>query len=386
MKSLRFIHITKTAGTTIEELAKKKNIHWGMYDRGYGKLCPIERPSPWHRFTKYTENIEDTNWFMVVRNPYDRIISEFHCIHSGMYDYARYFSKSEFNHYLTREIQSRYRFGDHYSEQYKYLIKNKDVKLHILKYENLKQEFNSLMKDYNIDLEIDDPPKKLRYFTTQDISENNINLINKIYDKDFKIFNYQKIKKLRFIHITKTGGTSVENFAFSKKIRWGRFDKQYGNYDQDTSPPWHNLPCYTHNLKQYDWFMIVRNPYDRLISEFHCVWGGVGDLVSKYDKDNFNQFLQNSIKKQNEFGDHYTPQYKYLIKDDDVKVTVLKLENLKTEFPKLMSEYGLDIKLGKQLNSNKKKFHVKDLSPETLALINDVYSQDFEEFGYTKIT
>ena len=40
-KKLKFIHITKCAGSFIEEIGKKNNINWGKYHKEYGF---------WHNF------------------------------------------------------------------------------------------------------------------------------------------------------------------------------------------------------------------------------------------------------------------------------------------------------------------------------------------------
>ena len=48
MKQLKFIHITKCAGTTIENIGKKNNILWGRFYTEYG----------WHHenFSNKTKN------------------------------------------------------------------------------------------------------------------------------------------------------------------------------------------------------------------------------------------------------------------------------------------------------------------------------------------
>ena len=75
------------------------------------------------------------------------------------------------------------------------------------------------------------------------------------------------LKELKFIHITKTGGTTIEEIGKENNINWGRFHKEY--------KIWHQPLIEINNFKiqKYDWFMIVRNPYDRIISELHCNYG-----------------------------------------------------------------------------------------------------------------
>ena len=80
------------------------------------------------------------------------------------------------------------------------------------------------------------------------------------------------IKQLKFIHITKCAGTTIENVGKKNNVLWGRFHKEYGW--------WHEIfPNKSQELKlKYDWFVIIRNPYERLISEFYCKWGEIGKL------------------------------------------------------------------------------------------------------------
>ena len=75
-----------------------------------------------------------------------------------------------------------------------YLYLNDDIKIHVLKFENLKSDFDSLMKIYNIDLTLDRLDNfNNKIFGVKDIDHENIKLINEYFDKDFQLFSYDKI-------------------------------------------------------------------------------------------------------------------------------------------------------------------------------------------------
>jgi len=187
-------------------------------------------------------------------------------------------------------------------------------------------------------------------------------------------------KELKFIHITKTAGTSIEDAAKEKGILWGIYHKEYGPHHRIFS----NVPAAVRD--KYDWFMVVRNPYDRILSQYYCRWGGIGLKHIYHTKAEFNKYLMSKIINE-EFnvkfkpetsGNHFTPQYLYLHQ----QIHILKFENLAAEFPELMAKYGLDIRLQKKNVGQKGKFTVADFSPELVREINRFYARDFELFGY----
>lgn len=199
MKELKFIHITKCAGTYIEEAGKKNNIAWGKYHKEYG----------WHHNYLITRSEELKNkydWFMIVRNPYDRILSEYYC-RWGVPNRIKKDVKTveDFNKCLISKINRRtprnirdYRPGFHFCEQYKYLDPN--IPIHIIKFENMHQGLSELFAKYNLNIVLlkkkinsrnDHNAQKL--FSIKDFSPELIRLINKVYDKDFKLFGYEKM-------------------------------------------------------------------------------------------------------------------------------------------------------------------------------------------------
>ena len=194
------------------------------------------------------------------------------------------------------------------------------------------------------------------------------------------------MKELKFIHITKTGGTTIEDVGKKNGKKWGRFHKEYYT-DFKSVAPWHTkFYLLSNDLKlKYDWFTVVRNPYERIISEFYCRYGGWG-ISNKFtcSKKEFNKILKARILAQrNNIGDHYTPQHFYI--DPNIKIHIIKFENLTKEFNELMKKYNYNIRLNKHSNKGKKIYTVNDLSNEVISLINNIYHKDFEMFGYKKI-
>ena len=195
------------------------------------------------------------------------------------------------------------------------------------------------------------------------------------------------MKPLKFSHITKTAGTSIENEGKKRSIFWGRWHLDYG---------WHHGTLKSKPsilVEKYDWFTVVRNPYTRIISEFHCTFGGMGAQREKmlgFSKGDFNNYLIKKIKEMqppNKYhlpaGQHYTPQHYYT--HDTATLSVLKFENLKPEFNSLMEKYKLSVSLNKHENSNPKIFYISDINQKLRDLINKVYEKDFEYFNYDLI-
>lgn len=96
MKTINiFIHITKTAGTTIEDIGREHRIKWERLDTdtGYNKFHP--------HLIKYIscKNIYNYDWFTVIRNPYTRIVSTVNWVHKR-YIQGRKIQHNYFKYYI----------------------------------------------------------------------------------------------------------------------------------------------------------------------------------------------------------------------------------------------------------------------------------------------
>ena len=103
-------------------------------------------------------------------------------------------------------------------------------------------------------------------------------------------------QNLEFVHITKTGGTTIERVGCENGFKWGSmhyfpyFDCEgpdvssweMRKQDYANISPWHTPPKILEKLvddkenpfKGSDLFTIVRNPYTRFVSEYHCPFAG----------------------------------------------------------------------------------------------------------------
>jgi len=215
-----------------------------------------------------------------------------------------------------------------------------------------------------------------------------------------------KTGNLEFIHITKTGGTTIEKSAAEAGIRWGaclygvkginnicnkqsisREAKLQGFTSNGKLIRWHVPPHWFVNnpLKNNVTFTVVRNPYTRAISEYYCKYFGYKgkDINNKTKMNNWIRMKAKNHRK----GNHMSPQYHYVYNKHDKKIVdhVLRFENLTEEFNELMKKYFLNITLGKKTNvgRNSSSFSVANLTRLTIKMINSVYAEDFKFFNYS---
>lgn len=198
------------------------------------------------------------------------------------------------------------------------------------------------------------------------------------------------MKLLKFIHITKTGGTSIEEIGLKNNVKWGKYDSEYGKWFH---AKFINKPS-SLRLK-YDWFTVVRNPYTRIMSEYHWCVNRLN--IKETSIEQLNSFICKSINQMlylklnprfknkpryiRSKGGHFTEQHMYI--DRHSKVYIIKYENLKEEFDNLMKLYKLNISLNEHHNESIKLYTVNDLYPETIELIQQIYRRDFRKFGYS---
>jgi len=206
---LIFIHIPKTAGTSIQET-------FSMEDSGHYTCKELKKkyPKEWDIYTK----------FAVIRNPWDRLVSNYYYILSDknfwfdnvnnsitpfklnngqivpdrpkheLFDLVK--SVGNFENWTkvlshSPHIYSKMNRG--YDEQHPYIYDNDKLTVdYLLRYENLEEDFNNMFHKLNI------PITKLLKLNVTNKCDNyrelhtNVtkHLTEKLYNKDIKLFNY----------------------------------------------------------------------------------------------------------------------------------------------------------------------------------------------------
>ena len=196
-----------------------------------------------------------------------------------------------------------------------------------------------------------------------------------------------------FIHIPKTGGTSITKY-FSKKYNIPLDINSFcgNNYGK-------KIPlCTDHfilntivtiygnkiNKNNLTILVVVRNPYYRIISElFYRNEINVNNTSDEIEKK-ISIKIDEYLKFFHYFDNHYVPQYRFLCNKEEQlykNLTILKFENLNNEMHKNGFE-DFNIFLN---NNNKNVNYMSYLNNNSIQLINKIYKKDFDFFGYEMI-
>ena len=287
---------------------------------------------------------------------------------------------------------------------------------------------------------------------TQNKKIQNKKIQNKKTKKHRKIQNQEK--KIYFIHIPKTAGTTIENILYDtyknnysisiKKIKNNKNINEKLKINNIHISPHHIPPVlFKSNIlnyitNNYIVFAIVRNPYDRIISDFkfwieyaknrqhkidnltkkeNFLINEITSIYKSFDisSKNLNDFVHtviphnSTINNNNDDDDdnnnnninkniisvldgHLIPMYHYVYTYNNKKIKdceVLKYENLNEHFNNFIKKYKLNIPSNiinneKYLTNTTKKstLNKSSLDKKSLQLIQNFYYLDFKYFNY----
>lgn len=216
--------------------------------------------------------------------------------------------------------------------------------------------------------------------------------------------------RVAHIHIPKTAGTTIERqFAELGDMHWdssswcGRNRRPDRWYEDQ-----HLTLCELRQLslgdvRGLDVFAVVRDPYQRLISEFwwrhRLVFGQQAPdltafetfaaMVAAVPRDlghNFSRYIALADRDHANVLIHLRPQWQYVCDAagrPDPEVEVVRFERLRDDLEPLYRRWGV---ASRPFGQPRQPLELAEYyTDESLAVVNTVYERDFEWFGYQRV-
>jgi len=196
-------------------------------------------------------------------------------------------------------------------------------------------------------------------------------------------------RKIIFIHIPKTGGSSIETMLSDN----GRYELHYHCVRNGRSQ--HHLTAFELKYalgpmyQNYFKFAFIRDPYDKMISEYYWCKTPRTGYRSGQSFDDFLKYVEDVVNNQKYFkyidNDHFIPQYYYLFHNKKLLVgNIYKFEEINTVLPMLKAKFKINAEIPHLNKSIKKDEEKLVLTDEQKERIYKLYKIDFDVFNYPK--
>ena len=162
--------------------------------------------------------------------------------------------------------------------------------------------------------------------------------------------------------------------------------------------PWHWFRDDHNPYQNKSLFAVIRNPYERLLSEFFYSCKSLAGLCNDTTSETMNNFIQKkswSCLHGKRCAGHFLPQHDYVydMEGNQVIDHLLRFEHLNEDFSTLMTLYDLPIGLPGKMNARNNtgqtgasgKLTVANFTKKTIEVINKVYDRDFALMNYLKV-
>lgn len=182
-------------------------------------------------------------------------------------------------------------------------------------------------------------------------------------------------KKFIFIHIPKTGGTSITKFLYPNFS-----DERLRTYSKKHFYISDYIKEGVVNLDEFFKFAFVRNPYERALS--HYFYLAVDRLEPRY-KITYSSFYD--FARKIDIKCRYSQPQADCLLDEKGKLCVDfvgKFENLQEDFNFICDKISAPRQKLPHINKTNHKHYSQYCDDRTLELIQKMYAKDFEYFDY----
>lgn len=210
---------------------------------------------------------------------------------------------------------------------------------------------------------------------------------------------YSPKHNIFFIHIPKCAGSSIDVTLFAENGIYVPHGEKIKNFisksDRDKfyffgkGRDAHATPDELAGQKEFELstykFAIVRNPWDRFVSEYY--WRkrqpnftniSVSDLVDSY---------KHKGKRKEYAHTHFIPQWKFVYNDNKRTLKIDEFYKLETDMPKLLTMLrkktnNTNLIIPKRNQSPTRKDYQSFFDKETKSKLLPIFKNDLELFGY----
>jgi hypothetical protein len=184
-------------------------------------------------------------------------------------------------------------------------------------------------------------------------------------------------KRFVFISVPKTGSTSIR--------------RRLNSFPPDPPPEIYHMSIKNAlakypRAKDYFKFAFVRNPYDRIFSAYiNLKYDGHAWAVDLKKKTTFRQFVIDFQNSEYSNYIHLQSQSSCVKIDNEIAIDFVgRFENLQEDFKKVENILNLEHKELIKIRQSSKNVEPKIFDQEMRDIIYDIYSEDFESFGYER--
>jgi len=182
--------------------------------------------------------------------------------------------------------------------------------------------------------------------------------------------------KFLFIHIPRTGGSSIESQFNFKEAKEKNKHWTLSGWKKILDP---NI------FDEYFKFSLVRNPWDFTVSKYKCPWFGsdsggrpIGELAGKSLKYFLEHYKTPSHERGETFYDYFDPEQMDFIG---------RFENRENDLQYISQKISVHIdgnihQRKIQMRDKNKKHYTEYYDDETREIVAQKYARDIEYFGY----
>ena len=193
-------------------------------------------------------------------------------------------------------------------------------------------------------------------------------------------------KTVLFIHIPKCAGTTIER-AFEDAgwdIEFLVEPARRGHKDWSPCNPqhWHyeDLLKNVHNNYNIDYeFTVVRNPFQRLLSEMYWRGNATNNITESINTTGL-QYLNSYIKNNYTMDNHIRPQKQFI----GPTTNVFRYENLQNVFDMLSRDFGVNSFANHYKTNAVKPTAMNNLSSQFKERYKEIYFGDHDLLKYNK--